>query len=284
MAADERRVGPLSNLGLTRKLVELDRELEEIRSRLDRDNHSKYLSNEARSELVGGMAERSMRRERLTRQLHSRNAQRIIVTGGGNVTVNSGRIVQSVQGPPTTLAGGDVASTRKPRRTASDRRAEFVYGSYEDERKEAKLTFWLSLGVASVAAVFALSAAGVALFHGGDQSTKWVATFVSTAVAVAGGVWHKHARDARSKVSEHVERVEKKVEADDHYEKTNARIDRIQDTQMRDRLNAAATIADLGFQADPNTIADRVIGPSATAPELPSATEPGSERRGPESR
>ncbi|CAG6392337.1 hypothetical protein SCOCK_160119 [Actinacidiphila cocklensis] len=102
------------------------------------------------------------------------------------------------------------------------------------------------------------------MFQGGNQGIKWVTSFVSTAVAIAGGVWHKQARDARTKVSNHVERIEKRVEVDDRYEKTNARIDRIQDPQMRDRLNAAAAIADLGFQADPDTITDRVIGSSAS--------------------
>jgi hypothetical protein len=217
---------------------------------------------------------------REVRRTESLSNQSIVVTGGGAVTINSGATVQSTQGTPPLSA----ASTPERGPTSSFRRAEFVYGSYEDERKEAKITFWLSLCVASVAAIFALSAAGLALFQGGAQSTKWVTTFVSTAVAVAGGVWHKHARDARAKVSDHVKRVEKKVEADDHYEKTNARIDRIQDPQMRDRLNAAATIADLGFQADPDTITDRVIGSSSAAAELPPAIESADERRSPEAR
>ncbi|MCK2142610.1 hypothetical protein MWG58_16900 [Streptomyces sp. WAC00276] len=215
-----------------------------------------------------------LRRE--ARRAESLDSQSIVVTGDGSVTINSGAVVQSTQGTPQLSA----ASTPGP--TSSSRRVEFVYGSYEDERKEAKIMFWLSLCVASVAAIFALSAAGLALFQGGPQSTKWVTTFVSTVVAVAGGVWHRHARDARVKLSEHVKRVEKKVEADDHHEKTNARIDRIRDPQMRDRLNAAATIADLGFQANPDTITDHVIGSSSAAAELPPAVGLGDERQDPE--
>jgi hypothetical protein len=51
---------------------------------------------------------------------------------------------------------------------------------------------------------------------------------------------------------------------------------------MRDCLNAAATIADLGFQADPATITAHVIGSSSAAAELPPAIEAADERRDPE--
>jgi hypothetical protein len=228
---------------------------------------------------IAGMRARADRLRREVRRTDGLSNQSIIVTGGGAVTINSGANAQSVQGEPPPVP---FLPEQEP--TSSSRRAEFVYGSYEDQRKEAKITFWLSLAVASVAAIFALSAAGLALFQDGAQSGKWVTTFVSTAVAIAGGVWHRRARDTRAEVSGHVKRVEKKVEADDHYEKTNARIDRIQDPQMRDRLNAAATIADLGFQADPDTITDRVIGSSSAAVELPPAIESADERRDPEGR
>jgi hypothetical protein len=272
MAEDDSR-DPLDEVSnLTAELGLVQSRWEEVSLRLD----TFPVGNEYRA-LKAEQADLERRDRELLNKLArtAPGSQNVIVAGHGNVTINSGESAQRAQ---SRVAGRDI-KTGPP--TTSDRRAEFVYGSYEDERKEAKLTFWLSLGVASVAAVFALSAAGVALFHGGDQSTKWVATFVSTAVAVAGGVWHKHARDARAKVSKHVERVEKQVEADDHYERTNARIDRIQNPEMRDRANVASLVAELGFEADPNTLTDRVIGSSATAPELPPADESASERPDP---
>ncbi|MEU3520550.1 hypothetical protein ABZ770_35740 [Streptomyces sp. NPDC006654] len=267
---------------IRRQLMEADSELRTLYRRTAPDDNAvaSTATNERlmlRQEITR-LRVRSGRLQKEVRRTQSLSNQSIVVTGGGDVTINSGAAVQSTQGRRLASA----VSTPEP--TVSARRAEFVYGSYEDERKEAKITFWLSLAVASVAAIFALSAAGLALFQGGSQSTKWVTTFVSTAVAVAGGVWHKNARDARAKVSDHVKRVEKKVEADDHYEKTNARIDRIQDPQMRDRLNAAASIADLGFQADPNTVTDRVIGFPSSAAELPPAVESDDERQDPEAR
>lgn len=243
-------LGSFGNMGGSRELEKLKELQKSLSRKLDRINHTQP------------------------------PPQSVIVAGSGNVTINSGEAVQSTQGPPLApaLAPPDVPP---PLPGSSDRRSEFVYGSYEDERKEAKLMFWLSLAVTAMAAIIALSAAGIALFHGGDQSTKWVTSIVSTVVALAGGVWHKHARDAREKVSEHVERVEKQVHEDDLYEKTNARIDRIQDPQMRDRANAATLVAELGFRADPDTLTDRVIGPFATAPVLPPAAESTNERQDP---
>lgn len=276
MAEDERETDSAEVVHARREIRHVDLEIRALELRLQEDLPIDEFTG-MRTELEYLQDVRTRLEAQLERAEGMSN-QSIVVTGG-DVTINSG-FVQTGITSSTVNTGRAAAGPR----SSSDRRAEFVYGSYEDERREAKLTFWLSLGVASVAAIFALSAAGVALFHGGDQSTKWVATFVSSAVAVGGGVWHKHARDARAKVSEHVERVEKQVEADDLYEKTNARIDRIQDPQMRDRANAATLVAELGFQADPDTLTDRVIGSSTTAPELPSATEPASEHQDPDAR
>ncbi|WP_152617647.1 TRADD-N-associated membrane domain-containing protein [Phaeacidiphilus oryzae] len=263
----------------SKNLAQIDGKLEELRSRLIIDNRTGHLSAEARSALIRELSRTSKRREILLKQLEVRSPP-IIVTGGSNV-INTG---QTIRGPQTNSPSSASAikiqgQSSAVHRKSSDRRVEFVYGSLQDERTEAKVAFWLSLTVASLAAIIALSAAGIALFHDGDQSTKWVTSFVSAVVAIAGGVWHKQARQARDKVSAHVERVEKQVEADERYEKTKAWIDRVRDPAMRDRLNAGAIIAELGYQADPNILTDRLLGRLVGEPEaLPGDKDTGGTR------
>ncbi|CAG6392338.1 hypothetical protein SCOCK_160120 [Actinacidiphila cocklensis] len=72
-AEDERGVGRLNISDLIKRLEQLDRDLEIIRSRLSRDNRSSHLSREARSELVGAMATASKTRQRLIAQLNAHN-------------------------------------------------------------------------------------------------------------------------------------------------------------------------------------------------------------------
>ncbi|MCX5419941.1 hypothetical protein [Streptomyces sp. NBC_00078] len=187
-----------------------------------------------------GMQERLVSRLSFTDYV---SAQSIVVTGGSHAVFNTGHVVAENQGLVFEQQGSERGAKSS---TVADKRAEFVFGALQEERTQANFAYWLSLGVAAVAAVIALAAAVLALFHGSGQGAKWVTSIISTAVAIAGGAWHRQARQARDKVSEHVKRVEAQVNADDQFEKASWLVEQVKDPATRDNILGTAALYQFG--------------------------------------
>lgn len=250
--------------------------LEKLRQRLENPE----LTEDRREVIERDIRFATGRLERLTGRLaftDYASVQRIVVTGGGNVTVNSGSNVQSVQGALVRTAQIEADPP-----TLAERRQQWHFSYLDRVLRHYTAVFWVGLFFLVCGGVLAVSNLVYGIVEPQHLADRAVQGSIGILLGGIGGLMDRKAREKEKQLAEEAAKNAEKVDEDDQYGKTNARIDRVQDPDMRDRLNAAATMAELGFQADADILSARVIGPPGSVTELPPASDSTREDENPE--
>jgi hypothetical protein len=157
-------------------------------------------------------------------------------------------------------ANTGVAPTDKP--SLAERRQEFHFDFLKHAMKQAEWMFILSV-CAMTAGVIAMLVGGIlALAHAGSPNHGYasLATGLSGAFFTAGGgLLARHSKRTMANLTDAAKRNEAKIDADHQLEVATKLIDRVEDKDVKDRLNSAAALKAMNIQPNPDTMLNRLL-------------------------
>ncbi|WP_243878011.1 hypothetical protein [Streptomyces sp. SUK 48] len=154
----------------------------------------------------------------------------------------------------------------------AERRQKFHFEFLKHALKQAEWTFRLSVYFMTGGAAVILVGAVLALVHAGSPNHGYVPLvtgLTGVLITTGGGALALHSKRAMANLTKAAERIEDKIDADHQLETATTFIDRVQDKDAKDRLNAAAAMKALNMQAN-QTMVNRLL-PGDQAKEI----EPG---------
>ncbi|MFD7998478.1 TRADD-N-associated membrane domain-containing protein [Streptomyces mirabilis] len=190
-----------------------------------------------------------------------------------HVVQSAGEVHNVFIGAETSAVASAHIDNVKSKPSLAEQRQKFHFDFLNHSLKQAEWTFRLSVWFMTGGAAVILVGAVLALFHAGSPNHGYlplVTSLTGALITVGGGALAVHARRARAHVTEQAERIENKIDLDHQLETATTFIDRVQDKDAKDRLNAAAAMKALDMQATPETMVNRLL-PDRQAKEI----EPG---------
>ncbi|MET7477630.1 hypothetical protein ABZT17_25130 [Streptomyces sp. NPDC005648] len=157
--------------------------------------------------------------------------------------------------------GPGVAVTPEPadqKPSLAERRQEFHFDVLKLKLKHAQ--WMLSFSVVAVAAGLVAMLVGVVLALVRTGSPQGYVTGASGLVAsLGGGALHRYAKRAMDDLNDAAKRNEDMIDVDRQIEVATTLIDRVDDKDLRDRLNSTAALKALKIQPDPDTMLNRLL-------------------------
>ncbi|MGY5119570.1 TRADD-N-associated membrane domain-containing protein [Streptomyces sp. 900105755] len=140
-------------------------------------------------------------------------------------------------------------------------RQKFHFDFLKHALKQAEWTFRLSVYFMTGGAAVILVGAVLALVHAGSPNHGYVPLvtgLTGVLITTGGGALALHSKRAMANLTKAAERIEDKIDADHQLETATTFIDRVQDKDAKDRLNAAAAMKALNMQAN-QTMVNRLL-------------------------
>ncbi|MEU6197711.1 hypothetical protein [Streptomyces sp. NPDC047061] len=191
----------------------------------------------------------------------SLSASGVVVTGGN---VNIGQV------------GGDVAGAVSLGSSLAEQRQKFHFDFLSHTLKQAEWTFRLSVWFMTGGAIVILAGAVLALVHAGNPDLSYlplVTSLTGALITVGGGALALHSKRTMANLTKAAEDNESKIDIDHKLEVATTFIDRVGNSETKDRLNSAAAMKALGMEAAPETMVERLL------PEKAKEIEPGDSAR-----
>lgn len=144
----------------------------------------------------------------------------------------------------------------------AEQRQKFHFDFLNHALKQAEWTFRLSVWFMTGGALVILAGAVLALVHAGNPDLSYlplVTSLTGALITVGGGALALHSKRAMANLTKAAEDNENKIDIDHKLEVATTFIDRVQDSQAKDRLNSAAALKALGMDAQPETMVNRLL-------------------------
>ncbi|MFJ4536177.1 hypothetical protein ACIP39_09390 [Streptomyces tibetensis] len=149
-----------------------------------------------------------------------------------------------------------------PANTLASQRQKFFFDFLSQSLRQSEITFRLSMIFMSCGAAIILVGGVLALVHAGNPDLNYlplVTALTGALITTGGGALAVHSNRARKHVTDQADRIDVKIEEDHKLERAHALIDRVQDDQLKDRLNAVTALRALDMAPGPETVVDRVL-------------------------
>ncbi|MET7828512.1 hypothetical protein ABZT23_28010 [Streptomyces sp. NPDC005386] len=160
-------------------------------------------------------------------------------------------------------------------KSLAEKRQDFQVDFMNHTLKQSEWTFGLGVVFMAGGAAVILTGAALAVVHAGKPDRDYAQLVKSLAGGLmtsgGGGALMLHSKRTMANLAKAAESNEKRMDNDHKLEVAMTFIDRVEDTQERDRLNSAAAMKALGLDAKPETMVDRLL-PGEQSKEI----EPGS--------
>ncbi|MGN5633421.1 TRADD-N-associated membrane domain-containing protein [Streptomyces sp. AC154] len=181
--------------------------------------------------------------------------------GGDDSTDNAGKITF---GRISSSVINVHASHTQPLSAESlaEQRQSFFFDFLKHSLRQSEWTFRLSVWFMAGGAAIILTAAILGVVHAGNPDLNYlpIVTFLTGVLITAGGgALAFHAQHARAHVTEQANRMDTKIDLDHKLETASTFIDRVDDPEVRNRLNSAAVMKALDMQSSPEVMADRLL-------------------------
>lgn len=111
-------------------------------------------------------------------------------------------------------------------------------------------------------AAIILAGGALALVHAGNPDLSYVPLVTSLTgalITTGGGALAFHSNRARKHLTEQAQRLDSKIEFDHKLERARSLIDRVEDRELKDRLNAVTAMQALDISPAPEGLANRVL-------------------------
>lgn len=167
---------------------------------------------------------------------------------------------------------GAVGPDSKTEASLAAQRQKFHFEYLNHSLKQAEWTFRLSVWFMTGGAVVILAGAVLALVHAGNPDLSYlplVTSLTGALITVGGGALALHSKRTMANLTKAAEDNESKIDVDHKLEVATTFIDRVQDSDAKDRLNSAAAMKALGMEATPEMMVNRLL------PEQAKEIEPG---------
>lgn len=171
-----------------------------------------------------------------------------------------GRWIAQAPGSQSVVVEGDNAQvtvhasdTAEPVSTRSPLQ-EYRFNFLRQALSQANVTFVLSMVFTTAGAVILLVGAVLALVHANSPTSNYLPLITSLAgvlITASGGAFALHAYRARRHAAEQATQVHQDLKCESAFERTSSLIDRVDDTDLRDRLLAIAAVKELGLSPNP---------------------------------
>ncbi|MFF8234797.1 TRADD-N-associated membrane domain-containing protein [Streptomyces caelestis] len=144
----------------------------------------------------------------------------------------------------------------------AEKRQDFHIDFLNHTLKQSEWTFRLSVRFMTGGALIILTGAALALVHAGKPDRSYLPLVTSLTGALmtgGGGTLALHSKRTMANLAKAAESNENKIDVDRKLEAAMTFIDRVEDPQMKDRLNSAAALKALGMEAQPETMVNRLL-------------------------
>jgi hypothetical protein len=231
-------------------------------------------SRDRLEEAVDGANRRLQILSERRQRLHSGQqavVQNIVVTGSDAVinSVTAGESHSNTLDPP-----------RQENRAAAlaEKRQDFHFNFLNRSLTQSNVMFWVSVAFMISGGAIVLACISLLAFRGGEDGIKWASGTVGAVFTTAGGILNRQARRKDEHITAEAKAVAEKIDANDRFEKATTLIERVGDPALKDRLKATAAMEKLGFNPDPDTMAQLLIPPHSerVISELPPGPGSGS--------
>ncbi|MET7604779.1 hypothetical protein ABZU45_23165 [Streptomyces avermitilis] len=146
--------------------------------------------------------------------------------------------------------------------TLASQRQKFFFSFLTQSLRQSEITFRLSVIFMAGGAAIILTGGVLALVHAGNPNLDYlplVTALTGALITTGGGALAIHSNRARKHVTDQADRIDLKIDEDHKLERARALIDRVQDTELRDRLNAVTAMRALDMAPDPETAVHHIL-------------------------
>ncbi|MFE9995932.1 TRADD-N-associated membrane domain-containing protein [Streptomyces avermitilis] len=146
--------------------------------------------------------------------------------------------------------------------TLASQRQKFFFSFLTQSLRQSEITFRLSVIFMAGGAAIILTGGVLALVHAGNPNLDYlplVTALIGALITTGGGALAIHSNRARKHVTDQADRIDLKIDEDHKLERARALIDRVQDTELRDRLNAVTAMRALDMAPDPETAVNHIL-------------------------
>ncbi|MFI1091851.1 hypothetical protein [Streptomyces sp. NPDC020917] len=194
------------------------------------------------------------------RQKTQEIVQHIVVTGGDTV-------INSVSGSGSqTNTLGESTDQRTQRVSLAEKQQDFHFNFLNRSLTQSNIMFWVSVVFMISGGAIVLACIALLAFRDGQSGVKWASGTVGAVFTAAGGILNRQARRKDEHITNEAKGVADKIDSNDRFEKATSLIERVADPDLKDRLKATAAMEQLGFNPDPDTMAQLLIPPHAERP------------------
>ncbi|MFF6976358.1 hypothetical protein ACFZAV_01165 [Streptomyces sp. NPDC008343] len=158
--------------------------------------------------------------------------------------------------------GVQIGDAQTQENRLAEQRQKFHFDFLNHTLKQAEWTFRLSVWFMTGGALVILAGAVLALVHAGNPDVSYlpyVTALTGALITVGGGALAVHSKRTMANLTKAAEDNEKKIDIDHKLEIATSFIDRVEDSETKDRLNSAAAMKALGMDAKPETMVDRLL-------------------------